>query len=329
MLPHVLLLRLLLPFGLLLLFHVRVLAAERLLYVRTSIIRQRHLQVGPGRLSNAKLSWSVLLYCAFCGSICMLCQGFLLFSNLSLYSPHIYIYLNVSLGSTVAITASICLHPRPLRGIPGTLGRRQTAAAKSPCPTAAYNVFRVLIHIRPNETYDKRSRARAEFYHHHHHYCKQQPPPPSQNYTSSSSTSSRTSQDSYSHLRVPPGLVLGVQHLFVHGRIAAVVLVRLYGHFIVLAQGEKCLGCLKNLLHYLLWNTVVLQIEKSILLACLPIPHSSGRPDGRNNEIQSVLQNRCFGCHVQSTLVYHAAFHRFASISFHADDKSPARVELL
>ena len=93
MLQHVLLLRLLLPFGLLLLFHVRVLAAERLLYVRTSIIRQRHLQVGPGRLSNAKLSWSVLLYCAFCGSICMLCQGFLLFSNLSLYSPHIYIYI--------------------------------------------------------------------------------------------------------------------------------------------------------------------------------------------------------------------------------------------
>lgn len=71
------------------------------------------------------------------------------------------------------------------------------------------------------------------------------------------------------HLRVSLGLVPGIEHLFVHRRVTAVVFIRLDRHLVFDTEGEKSLRLFENMSHHLLGNAMILEVKKSEVLASL------------------------------------------------------------
>ena len=55
---------------------------------------------------------------------------------------------SIVVGSTVAFTASICLHPGTLRGMRGAAGGLQPAAAKPPCTLTRIHVLVYILFYR-------------------------------------------------------------------------------------------------------------------------------------------------------------------------------------
>lgn len=77
--------------------------------------------------------------------------------------------------------------------------------------------------------------------------------------------------------------MLRVEHLLVHGRVAAVVFVRPDRHLVVHAEGEKQLGLAEHFSQCFLRNTVVFHIEETEVSACLLI-HPKATQEVRGEE---------------------------------------------
>ena len=89
-----------------------------------------------------------------------------------------------------------------------------------------------------------------------------------------------------SQLNTYPGaplrLIFNVDHLFVHGPVAAVVRFGFEPHLILQVKVEECLGVAEYCLDHLLWNVVVLHVKEAVVFARLVLGcnHEQAKMDG-------------------------------------------------